>query len=190
MGLINKLVQLHSSVFGALGRMADGWLLGLLARLTFAAVLFGYFWNSGLTKIGSGLFGIFQIQDGAYFQILGEPGMVAYEFDTANVPFYLDAIIFVGTWSEFILPVLIVVGLFTRIAAVGMMIFVIVQSYVDIAVHSVDAGTIGALFDRDSASLIMDQRTLWMFLFVTLALKGAGALSLDKVVSGIWSKRS
>ena len=63
-------------------------------------------------------------------------------------------IVIFGTLAEFALPLMIILGLFTRIAAIGMSIFVLVQSYVDIYVHKVDAGTIGALFDRDSASLV------------------------------------
>jgi len=187
MALIKQIVGLHNSVFKHLETLTGGWLLGALARLVFLAVLFQYFWNSGLTKIGDGLFGIFQIQDGAYFQVLGETGMIAYEFDTANIPFYVDAIVALGTWAEFVLPILIVVGLCTRIAAAGMAIFVFVQSYVDIAVHKVEAATIGTLFDRDSASVIMDQRTLWMLLFAVLILKGAGKLSLDTLVSRRWN---
>ncbi len=183
MAFQDKIVGLHHSVFTTLEEWADDWLVGLLARLTFVAVLFLYFWNSAMTKIGNGLFGIFQIQDGAYFQILGEAGMIAYEFDTANIPFHVDAVVLLGTWGEIVLPILIVIGLFTRIAAIGMIIFVFVQSYVDIAVHKVDAGTIGALFDRDSASVIMDQRALWIFLFAVLVLKGAGALSIDRLLT-------
>jgi len=189
MSFINQIVRLHHSVFDTIRNWGDGWLLGAAARLTFAAVLYGYFWNAGKTKIGEGLFGIFQIQDGAYFQVLGEAGMTAYEFDTANVPFYLDAVVAFGTWAEFILPILIVVGLFTRIAAAGMVVFVFVQSYVDVAIHKADAATVGMLFDRDSASTIMDQRMLWMLLFAVLIVKGAGALSLDTLVSRWWNGR-
>ncbi len=189
MSLINSLKKLHDAVFGAIEKIGDGWLVGALARLTFLAVLFGYFWNSGKTKIGEGLFGIFQIQDGAYFQILGEAGMIAYEFDTANIPWYVDLIVFIGTISEFLLPLLIIAGLFTRIAAAGMAIFVFVQSYVDIYVHKVDAGTIGTLFDREATSLVMDQRALWMFLFAVLIIKGAGALSIDRLLANWWKAK-
>lgn len=189
MTLISPLRKLHDTVFSQIEKSGDGWLLGALARLTFLAVLFGYFWNSGKTKIGEGLFGIFQIQDGAYFQILGEAGMIAYDFDTANIPWYLDLMVFVGTLSEFLLPLLIVLGLFTRIAAAGMAIFVMVQSYVDIYVHNVDAGTVGALFDREASSLVMDQRALWMFLFAVLIIKGAGAISIDRVLSNWWNAK-
>lgn len=190
MALINTLTNLHSSFFSTLAKATRGWFLALAARFTFLAVLFFYFINSAKTKVGEGLSGFFQVQDGAYFQILGEQGMIAYEFDTANIPFYIDAIVYAGTYMEFLLPILIVLGLFTRIAAIGMMVFTFVQSYVDIKVHAVDAGTIGALFDREAGSLIMDQRALWVFLFLVLIIKGAGSISLDNFVSKWWQAKN
>lgn len=189
MTLINYFINLHSRVFGSISKMADGWFVEALARFVFLAVLLQYFWNSGKTKIGDGLAGIFQIQDGAYFQILGEAGMVNYDFDTANIPWYIDAIVALGTYSEFLLPLMIVLGLFTRIAAIGMAIFVLVQSYVDIYVHKVSETTTGKLFDGDAASLIMDQRAFWMFLFIVLIVKGAGKLSLDQLLGRYWNGR-
>ena len=53
-----------------------------------------------------------------------------------------------GIYAGFILPVLIVAGSMTRLAALGMIGFIVVQSYVDVVFHHVDAATIGALFDR------------------------------------------
>ena len=85
--------------------------------------------------------------------------------------------------------VLIVLGLFTRLAALGMLVFVAVQSYVDIAFHGVDAETIGALFDRLPSATIADQRALWAFLLVTLVIKGGGALSLDALLSRLLRAR-
>ncbi|MEM1314290.1 MAG: hypothetical protein AAGI51_07040, partial [Pseudomonadota bacterium] len=67
-------------------------------------------------------------------------------------------------------------------AAVGMLIFIAVQSYVDIAFHGVDAATIGSWFDNLSNAAIADQRAMWAFLFVYLAVKGAGAASLDHLI--------
>ena len=182
---MNFLINLHHSVFGAIERMGDKWLLGLLARLVFVAVLLLYFWNSGWGKI-SGI----GVDDSAYFTIMGFEKFEAFGADVANIPFYWKIIVHLGTYGELLLPLLIVVGLFTRIAAAGMAIFVIVQSYVDIAVHGVDAGTIGKLFDRHSESVIMDQRTLWMLIFALLVIKGAGALSLDHVLRNWWKGRS
>ncbi len=163
----------------------DGWFLGLLARLTFAAVLFGYYWNAALTKIGEGPLGFLQITDGAYIQILPSV-MEANGYDSSAVAFLpWGLIVALGTYAEFLLPVLIVAGLFTRLAALGMLVFVAVQSYVDIAFHGADAETIGALFDRLPSSTIADQRALWAFLLLTLAVKGGGALSLDALF-GRW----
>ena len=35
----------------------------------------------------------------------------------------------------------------------------------------------------------MDQRVLWLFLLAVLILKGAGSLSLDRLLSGWWKGR-
>ena len=175
--------SLHHSFFGLISRLAGDWFLPTAARFVFAAVLAGYFWQAGLTKLGDGLFGFLNPSTGAYVSILGEETLLAYDFDTANVPFLLDVVVYLGTWAEFILPALIIVGLFTRVAALGTAIFIAVQTFVDIAVHKVAGETIGAWFDRDSASLIMDQRALWYLLLAILVIKGAGFLSLDHLLS-------
>ena len=182
MKTIYALTSLHQSTFRLLSSWADKWLLGLLARITFLAVLALYYWNSALTKVGESFF---TVSDSAYFQILGEEGMMAYDFDTANIPFTIDATVFLGTYMEFVLPALIIIGLSTRIASIGMVIFIAVQTWVDIFVHKVDAETIGALFDRHATGLVLDQRTLWVFLLSVLILKGAGAISLDHL---LWSR--
>jgi putative oxidoreductase len=69
-------------------------------------------------------------------------------------------------------------------AALGMIGFIAVQSFVDIAFHHADEKTIGALFDRFPDSVILDQRALWMVLLVTLAVRGAGMVSLDHLLGG------
>ncbi|TVR82098.1 MAG: DoxX family protein [Rhodospirillales bacterium] len=177
--LADFVVRLHDRVFGVVERGLDGWFLGLAARFAFAGVLFGYYWNSALTKIEPGLFGFFRIRDAAYFQIL-PPVVEAYGYNPSAVPTVpWGIVVALGTYAEFLLPVLIVAGLFTRIAALGMIVFVVVQSYVDIAFHGVDAKTVGSLFDRFPDSAIMDQRTLWLFLLSVLVVKGAGAVSVD-----------
>ncbi|MEO0763690.1 MAG: DoxX family membrane protein, partial [Pseudomonadota bacterium] len=167
----------------AFERALDGWLTGLAARLVFAAVLFGYYWNSALTKVGEGVGGFFQVADGAYFQIV-PPVVEAAGYDASAVAFWpWGLIVTMGTYTEFALPVMIVLGLLTRVAALGMIVFIVVQSYVDIAFHAVDAETIGALFDRIPTAAILDQRALWVFLLLVLVIKGAGALSLDALIS-------
>jgi putative oxidoreductase len=124
---VDRLIDLADSLTSACARAAaaveaalEPWLLGLLARLTFAAVLFGYYWASALTKIGDGALGVFTLSDGAYFQIV-PPVVEAHGYDASAVPVLpWGLIVAVGTYAEFVLPVLIVLGLATRLAALGM----------------------------------------------------------------------
>lgn len=176
------LIRLHDRLALGLERATADWLPGLAARLVFAAVLAGYFWASALTKIGPGLFGPFSFTDGAYVQIL-PAAMEAAGYDKTALPWFPHAVIVaLGTWAEFVLPLLVILGLLTRLAALGMIGFILVQSYVDIAFHGADAATRGALFDRVSSSLILDQRTLWVFPLLYLVLRGAGLVSLDALL--------
>ena len=177
--MIGFFRRIHDSIFGFLISSTESWLPGLMARFVFAAVLFMYFFNSAKTKVGELPSGFFQVQDGAYFQII--PTVVErFGYDATQVPLIpYKLIVFAGTYSEFILPVLLVIGFFTRIAAFGMVVFIAVQTYVDIAIHNVGAETIGSWFDRINNSAIMDQRALWVFLLLYLVIYGAGKLSLD-----------
>lgn len=190
MAFINLLKGWHCAFFNKLSSITDGWFLSTAARFSFLAVIYFYYINSANTKVGEGFFGFFDVQFGAYIQILSEAGMVAYDFEIANVPFLQKCIVYFGTYSEFILPTLIVLGLFTRIASLSMIGFIVVQSYVDITAHGADGTTIGAWFDRDSASLILDQRTLWVLLLLILVLKGPGFLSVDKLLSKWWRNKN
>lgn len=190
MALINIIKSLHCAFFNKLSKITDGWFLSTAARFSFLAVIYFYYINSANTKVGEGFLGFFDIQFGAYIQILSEAGLAAYDFEIANVPFLQKCIVYFGTYSEFVLPTLIVLGLLTRLASLGMIGFIIVQSIVDITAHGADASTIGAWFDRDSASLILDQRTLWVFVLLVLVIKGPGFLSLDKLLAKWWLKRT
>ncbi|MBO6538039.1 MAG: DoxX family protein [Rhizobiaceae bacterium] len=180
---MNALLSIYDALVNAVERLTRGWFFGLFARFTFASVLYFYFLNSAKTKVGDGILGFFSVSPSAYYQI-ALPAVEAAGGDVSQVAFFPWTLMVVaGTYAEFILPLLIIVGLFTRIAAVGMIVFIAVQSYVDIAVHQVGAETIGAMFDRFSDGLIADQRLLWIFPLVYLAVRGAGALSIDRVLT-------
>lgn len=153
-------------------------LLPLAARMTFAAVLLAYFWASALTKLD----GLFTPSLGAYAQIFPR-AMEAAGYDASQMGALRTLIVLVGTYAEFILPALIVLGLATRLAALGMIGFVIVQSVTDVVGHKAGPDTIGAWFDRASDALILDQRAFWVLTLLVLVLKGAGALSLDRLVA-------
>lgn len=187
--LISLLVRLYAAVFGALQRLTDRWLIGLAARFVFAGVLFVYFWNSAMTKVGPGLFGFLQPTDGAYVQILPQM-MEAAGYDSSAIAFFpYGLIVLLGTWAEILLPVMIVLGLFTRAASLGFIAFIVVMSYVDITGHNLDAATIGALFDGKPDGLIADQRLMWGFLLLVLTVRGAGAISLDYMLARWWRNR-
>ena len=180
---INFLTGLHHRVFGFLERQGDAWLLGLIARFAFAAVLWFYFLNSAKTKVGEGFLGFFSISPGAYYQI-ALPAVEAAGGDVDAVAFFpWGLIVTMGTYAEFILPLLVVIGLFSRLAALGMIGFIAVQTFVDITVHQIGAESIGALFDRLPDSVIADQRLLWIVPLAVIILKGPGLLSVDSLLT-------
>jgi putative oxidoreductase len=172
------MIGLYQRVLAECSRLDAA--LPLLARLVFAGVLLGYFWASGLTKLGDG---VLSPSVGAYAQIFPK-AMEAAGFDVSQMGLWRRLVVLAGTWAEFILPALIVLGLATRLAALGMIGFVAVQSLTDVYGHG--AGW-GAWFDRASDAVIADQRALWVLLLVVLVAKGAGALSVDRILGGFWA---
>jgi len=63
--------------------------------------------------------------------------------------------------------------------------FVIMQSLTDLFGHGGIAheGTLGAWFDGAADSLILDQRAFWVLGLLILVFKGAGWLSVDRLLS-------
>jgi len=179
--MIHAIANLHNSIFGGLQAVFQDWFLGLFARLVFAGVLFFYYFNSAMTKIGES---ILTITDGAYVQMFPKV-MEAVSYDITQIALFpYKLLAYAGTYAEIILPILIIIGLFTRLAALGMIGFILVQSYVDITGHGADEQTIGAWFDGASNSAIVDQRAFWVFLLVYLVIRGAGSVSLDALFGG------
>lgn len=175
---MNALITLHNTVFQKLENLLGPWLLPTLARFTFAATLLIYFWNSARLKIGEGLFGIFDISR-AYGQIFPK-AFEAAGYDDAAMSGFQWLVSLAGTWAEFVLPLLIVLGLLTRIAALGMVGFITMQSLTDIYGHGVEK--YGAWFDRLSDGVILDQRLFWVTVLLILVVRGAGPLSLDRLL--------
>lgn len=157
------------------------WVLTTSARAVFAGVLAVYFWAAGLTKLSDGPLGFLTLSDSAYIQIFPKAVETA-GYDASQLGLLHWGIALAGTWAEFLLPFMIVLGALTRLAALGMISFVAVQSVVDILGHGVDADTIGRWFDATSDAAILDQRAFWVFLLMVLVIKGAGPISLDAVL--------
>ena len=138
-------------------------------------MLAGYFRASTATKLD----GPFSPTAGGHAQIFPRVfEAVGYDQSQLGLLHWLVAV--AGAWAEIALPLLILLGLLTRIAALGMAGFILVQSLTDIFGHGVETG---AWSDRGSAALILDQRALWMLLLVVLAMKGAGPLSVDRLLA-------
>ncbi|QBF32795.1 DoxX family protein [Thalassococcus sp. S3] len=178
---MSALISLHNAIFGRLDRAGD-WILPTLARLVFVAVLLLYFWQSGITKLGDGILGFLFPSTGAYVQIFPR-AMEAVTYDVSQLSLFHYLVVLAGTWAEFILPFLILIGLLSRLAAIGMIGFVVVQSLTDVYAHAMtDDKTLGALFDRLPDAVIWDQRTLWVFVLLVIVIKGAGPLSVDALL--------
>lgn len=174
-GTLHAASGLHDRVFASLAARLDRWFIGLSARALFVAVLLPYYINSALTKPGEGVLGIFTPAAGAFAQIL-PPIAEQYSYDTSAIPFVpWHLIVILGTVSEFVLPVLIALGLFTRLGALGMIGFIVVQTAVDIAFHGAAPGM---LFNTQPLELL-DQRALWLFPLLVLLVNGPGSVSVD-----------
>ena len=158
-------------------------LLPLLARGLFATSLLVYFWTAGATKLGPGVFGFLHPAPSAYIQILPK-AMQLVDYDPDQLSTWLHTVVLVGTWAEFILPALIVLGLTTRLAALGMIGFIILQSLTDLYGHGglAQPKTLGVWFDKFPDGIILDQRAFWLFTLLVLLLKGGGAVSLDRIL--------
>ncbi|EEE38267.1 DoxX [Rhodobacteraceae bacterium KLH11] len=152
---------------------ASGWLTPTLARVIFVAVLFVYYWNSATLKIDGS---IFSPSAGAFGQIFPKAAE-AVLYDVSQMSFFQRIVIFFGTLAEFALPILLLVGLLTRLAALAMIGFIWVQTFTDVVGHGVK---LGGLFDN--AITLMDQRVMWTFLMLVIVINGAGPFSVDRLL--------
>lgn len=157
-----------------------------VARFVFAAVLFMYFINSGLTKLPDGFASLFSPSFNAFAQIFPK-GAEAVSYDITQASGFQKLVTLAGTWAEFILPTLVLIGLFTRAAAFGMIGFIVVQSVTDMVGHGAAAG---AWFDNLSDAAILDQRAFWIFVLLYLVFRGGGPLSVDRVLFGAPERQS
>ena len=177
--LINLYLRLAYKVEHGLGPV----LMPTLARFVFAALFTLYYWNSAMTKLGGDISGLWTPTANAFAQIFPKEAQAA-GFDIAAATTFQKGLILAGTWAELVLPALILIGLFTRFAALGMVAFVVAQSLTDLYGHDLinDPNTLGAWFDGAPDGIIMDQRALWIMLALVLVFRGAGPLSLDNVI--------
>ncbi|MCG8622054.1 MAG: DoxX family protein [Proteobacteria bacterium] len=152
--------------------------LPVIARLLFLVTLLDFFIKSALTKFGDGALGFLTPSAGAFAQIFPKRAE-AVLYNTSEIGIFEWVIIMLGTYGELILPILIVVGLATRLASLAMIGFILVMSIVDVAGHGV---ALGALLDGNPGSIVPDQRLFWCMPLLVLVFMGAGRLSLDQML--------
>ena len=141
-GLPATLVALHGRVAEVLGTWG-GPVIDLVVRLWMAQVFF----ISGLQKIGDWPATLFLFE---------------HEYRVPILPHGLAAVL--GTGFELAMPVLLVLGLFTRLAALPLLVMALVIQFV-----------LGAASpDYDDA-----EHFFWMILLALIIVKGPGPISLD-----------
>lgn len=124
-------------------------LVALVARMAVATV----FWRSGQTKVE----GFFEIKDNTFF-------LFREEYEVPLLPSDLAA--YMATVAEHVFPVLLVIGLGSRLSALGLMIMTLV---IQIFVYP------------DG----WPEHILWFALLLVIVARGPGTLSLDHL---IWSR--
>ncbi|MEE4277266.1 MAG: DoxX family protein [Halieaceae bacterium] len=146
---MQTLMTFPERVSGILsGRVIQG-----AALLTCRIALAGVFWRAGRTKIEEGT--LLSISESTRF---------LFEYEYSGVPLPTELSLYLATYAEHIVPILLVLGLATRLSALallGMTMMIQFFVYPDAwwAVHS-----------------------LWAAMCLVLISAGGGALSLDEVL--------
>ena len=133
---------------------AVGWLSGSVAEgvmlLSVRAALAGIFWRSGRTKVEEGSW--FSISDLTYD---------LFRDDYSGVPIPPDIAAVMATVSEHVFPLLLVLGLFTRLSALALLgMTMVIQFYV-------------------FPEAWWPVHSLWVALALALIVRGGGLISLD-----------
>ena len=130
--------------FSALSKLIPEWLLLLLARVAIASV----FWLSGRTKVD----GVLTLRDSTYT-------LFAEEYKVPLLP--ADVAAHLATYAEHLFPILLILGLLTRLSAAALFAMTLV---IQIFVYPSAWAT----------------HLTWATLLLLLIARGGGALSLDK----------
>ncbi len=161
--LPNSLINLVNRTFDKLDGVPNGF-IAIFARIGAA----GVFWKSAMTKIafdtevGNGIWEQFtnvlsfnwQIADSTFF-------LFQYEYDLPLLPYKLATIL--GTATELIAPVLLILGLASRFAAATLLVMV---ATIQFLVYP---------------NLWLDH-ALWAAALLFILCRGPGLLSLDRLV--------
>ena len=126
-------------------RLPEGLAL-LLTRIALA----GIFWRSGRTKVEEGT--ALSISDNAFF---------LFEYEYTGLPIPADIAAPMATYAEHLFPVLLVLGLFTRFAALSLLVMTLVIQF----------------FVYPDAW--WTTHIVWVAMAAVLVSRGAGVIALD-----------
>lgn len=144
---MNLIIDFSRRVFDRFSQLVPEWLIAILARWSLAYT----FWSSGRTKVS----GLLEITDSTYF-------LFEHEYALPLIPYQLAA--HLATYAEHLFPVLLTLGLFSRFAALSLLIMTAV---IQIFVYP-DAWTV---------------HMWWAVALLYLIKHGPGLLSVDHLIS-------
>jgi putative oxidoreductase len=151
--MLQSLTHRYDRVVALLsGRIAESIAL-VFVRLALA----GIFWMSGRTKVEEGT--LLTVSENAVYQFSEEP--------FSNVPLLpSDVAAYLTTYAEHIFPILLVLGLLTRLSALALLgMTVVIQLFV-------------------FPEAWWQVHVLWVALAMVLIVRGGGSLSLDRLLIG------
>ncbi len=163
--LLGRLFDGHEAAGRALASWAEP-LFNLLLRLLIA----WDFFKSGLTRVeGWKFFTTFGVSAEHWQKQVG------LFTDIHPLPLLPPAITaLAATVAEILLPILLAIGLFTRVPALGLLIMTAIIEFVAANTPQGIENSIGN-----------HQHVLWMLLFGYLVIRGGGPLSLDGVIRSL-----
>ena len=143
---MNALINGLTALFEFIAKLVPEWLINLLARGSIAYT----FWSSGRTKVS----GFLDISQSTYF-------LFEHEYNVPLIPSQIAA--HMATYAEHFFPILLVLGLFTRFAALSLLIMTaVIQLFVY----------------PDAWNVHM----WWAIALLYLIRYGGGVVSLDRVL--------
>lgn len=151
--MLQSLTRRYDRVVAGLsGPVAESIAL-VFVRLALA----GIFWMSGRTKVEEGT--LLSVSENAIYQFTEEP--------FSNVPLLpSDMAAYLTTYAEHILPILLVLGLFTRLSSLALLgMTLVIQFFV-------------------FPEAWWQVHILWVALAMVLIVRGGGVLTLDRLLVG------
>jgi putative oxidoreductase len=109
---MNALFNGLAQIFDSITKLIPDWLISLLARGAIAYT----FWASGRSKVS----GILEISQSTYF-------LFEHEYNVPLIP--PDIAAHMATYAEHLFPILLVFGLFTRFAALSLLLMTAVIQF-------------------------------------------------------------